>query len=372
MKKQVLIVDDSALMRKVISDIIKSDDQLAVKDIAINGMMALELIKKNHLIYDVVLLDINMPKMDGLELLSELQKQNIRAKVVMVSTVTKEGAKETILALERGAFDFVTKPENHLDAQKDTFKDRLLEMIYLATGLRYTKQLTSRTSVHANIAPLETSSFNTIQKNINQASHKRLLGNKSGKSKLVALACSTGGPKSLQRVIPLLPKNLNAPVLIVQHMPKGFTESLATRLNEMSQVKVKEASHGDVLQNGYVYIAPGGKHMKVVKSGTFHKIITTDDPPIGALRPCADVMYESLMEASYDEITCVVLTGMGADGTKGIGKLGKDSNIYVIAQDEESCVVYGMPKAIAKANLVDEVVPLDQVANAITKNIGLR
>ena len=201
---------------------------------------------------------------------------------------------------------------------------------------------------------------------------KEFEGVKQGKKKLIALACSTGGPKSLQRVIPYLPKNLDAGMVLVQHMPKGFTQSLAIRLNEISKVTVKEAENGDVIQKGWVYIAPGGQHLKVVSKGSSYVIQLSDEPAIEGLRPCANIMYQSLKNCVVDELTCVVLTGMGADGTKGIKELSEaKKNIYVIAQDEDSSVVYGMPKAIAQTGLVDEVVTLNQVATAITKNVGV-
>ena len=161
-------------------------------------------------------------------------------------------------------------------------------------------------------------------------------------------------------------------MVLVQHMPKGFTNSLAVRLNEMSQVQVKEAADGDILRNGWVYIAPGGKQMRIEKAGTNYKIVTTDEPERDGLRPCANIMYESLVGSAFDEITCVVLTGMGADGTKGIKSLAKSKPVYVISQNAETCVVYGMPKSIAETGLVNEVVPLTQVAQTITKNVGVQ
>ncbi len=385
-KKNILIVDDSALMRRLISDIINSDERFQVTDLAINGIEGLDLIVKNHTKYDAVILDINMPKMNGLELLEQLQKHRIKITVVMVSTLTKEGAKETMIALERGAFDFVTKPENYLDAKDARFKSRLLEIMCVAVGLDY-KTSTAEDSNGKNsyqgklgspARDLKTTNlrgqetFSSLRaRKPSFGPHKRFTGNKVGKSKLVAIASSTGGPKSLQSLIPLLPEDLDAPVVLVQHMPSGFTQSLAERLNSISKVKVKEAVDGEILQKGCVYIAPGGLHMKVVKVGASYKIVTTNEPARGGLRPCADVMYESLMDSSFDEITCAVLTGMGADGTNGIGALGEKKNIYVISQDAATCVVYGMPKAVAEAGLVDEVLPLQRIADAITKNVGV-
>ncbi len=398
-QKKILIVDDSALMRRLISDIINSDNRFCVKDLATNGLEALDLIIKNRLLYDAVILDINMPKMNGLELLEQLQKNKIKLNVIMVSTLAKEGAKETIIALERGAFDFVTKPENYLDAKEQHFKNRLLEVLSVATKVAVPSlTAVSQDETKRAGSPKETSSSERVSTGFrtrNESSmagdikpartvgtsisskykafkpHKRYAGNKEGKNKLVALACSTGGPKSLQSVIPKLPANLDAPVVLVQHMPKGFTNSLAIRLDEMSHVNVKEAADGDILQKGWVYIAPGGKQMRIMKVGNTYKIATTDEPPRDALKPCANIMYESLMYSNFDEITCVVLTGMGADGTQGIGALGETNAVYVIAQDEETSVVYGMPKAIADAKQTDEVLPLEKIADAITKNVGV-
>ena len=388
--KKILVVDDSALMRRLISDIINSDNRFCVKDLATNGLEALDLIVKNHVVYDAVVLDINMPKMNGLELLEQLQKHRIRINVIMVSTLAKEGAKETIIALERGAFDFVTKPENYLDAKEEHFKNRLLEVLSIAakadmpsstaersSGIKRTETSVSERSSAGLRTTAKTGTSQPVRMGVMTSlktkfkPHKKLIGSKEGKSKLVALACSTGGPKSLQSVIPKLPANLDAPVVLVQHMPKGFTNSLAMRLNEMSQVTVKEAADGDVLQKGWVYIAPGGKQMRVLKVGGTYKIAVTDEPARDALKPCANIMYESLVCSNFDEITCVVMTGMGADGTMGIGTLGENINVHVIAQDEATSVVYGMPKAIAEANIVDQVLPLEKIADAITKNVGV-
>ena len=380
MEKKVLIIDDSALMRRLISDIIGTDKRFCVKDLACNGLEGLDLIVKNRAGYDCVILDINMPKMNGLELLEKLQKNRINIRVLMVSTLTKEGANETIIALERGAFDFVTKPENYIEAKNGSFKDVLLEKLCLATGLDFgTAAVQKKSSSNVDFGSLRIGKSNLSRnkegvgqnKKTTFLPHRSLSGSKVGKNKLVALACSTGGPRALQSVIPKLPKNMDAPVVLVQHMPKGFTNSLAIRLNDMSQVNVKEAADGDILKKGWVYIAPGGKHMKVEKQGSNYVIVTTNEPARDGLRPCANIMYESLVNSGYDEITCVVLTGMGADGTAGIGALGEKKNIYVISQDEPSCVVYGMPKAVVEAKLSDEVKPLEQIADAIIKNVGV-
>jgi two-component system chemotaxis response regulator CheB len=234
------------------------------------------------------------------------------------------------------------------------------------SGTRLSSTTATRTALETNIEKSV-----RVPRNHTFPPHKSFVGNKAGKLKLVALACSTGGPKSLQQVIPKLPAELDAPVVIVQHMPKGFTNSLAVRLNEMSKLQVKEAENGELLKKGCVYIAPGGKQTRIEKTGANYKIVTTDEPERDGLRPCANIMYESLRESSFDEITCVVLTGMGADGTMGIGALAEKNNIYVISQDKESCVVYGMPRAVYEAKLSDEVQPLEKIAEAVTKNVGV-
>ena len=175
----------------------------------------------------------------------------------------------------------------------------------------------------------------------------------------------------MHTVIPKLPKNLNAGVLIVQHMPEGFTKSLADRLNDLSSITVKEAEDGDILSKGTVYIAKGGYQMRLRKMDDGrHSIALSKEAPRHGLLPCADIMYESLVDTDFDQITCVVLTGMGGDGTAGITKLSKKQNIYVIAQNEETSIVYGMPKVIKDAGLVDEVVALNEVSDAIIKNVG--
>jgi two-component system chemotaxis response regulator CheB len=320
-------------------------------DICRDGLEAYETLKKKT--YDCVVLDIQMPRMDGLQLLERLQKEGIRARIIMVSTLTTKDADVTILAMERGAIDFVTKPCNVIEAKGDDFKKRLMDVLHAVTNTPYENARPEKITV--KIPP-------------------RKIAPKNSHNKLVALACSTGGPKSLQSVIPLLPANLDAPIVLVQHMPPGFTKPMADRLDMLSPIKVKEAEDGEKLKKGVVYIAPGGFHMEVARNADgSHRIVLNDSiPAIGGLKPCANITYDSLSKTGYDEILCVVLTGMGSDGTKGILSLERTKPIHVIAQDAKSCVVYGMPKAIADAGVVDEVVPLDEVAKAITKNVGVK
>ena len=281
-KKKILVVDDSALMRRVMCDIINSDERFQVVDQAIDGEKAYELLKKN--IYDGIVLDVNMPKMDGIQLLRMLQKDKIRARIMMASTDTKEGASVTMEALELGAIDFIEKPANILHLRGDDFKARFLNILKAVVS-----------SPQTNI-PRE--SAVTVKKN--EESTRKLVDivRKSkpvvSGQKIVAIACSTGGPKTLQKVVPLLPANLDAPMVLVQHMPAGFTASLALRLNEMSEVNVKEAQDGDVLAKGNVYIAPGGKHLRIVKKPEGYEVKLSYEPAVEGLRPCANIMFQSL------------------------------------------------------------------------------
>lgn len=355
MKKNVLIIDDSALMRKVLSDIINLDDRFIVSDVAVNGLEGIDLIIRNPKKYDAVLLDINMPKINGIELLEQLEKYHINMAVIIVSTVAKKDAKETIRALELGAFDFVTKPENFLKMKGDIFRNQLLQCLFLATRQNHVTETSDMKERKAVTSGKRKENFN-----------------KSNASKLIALACSTGGPKALQTVIPRLPKKMDAAMLVVQHMPEEFTKTLAERLNELSEVTVKETKDGDIIQKGVVYIAKGGHQMRLLRqaSGEYRLSVTSESSRYG-LKPCADIMYESLIDSAFDQITCVVLTGMGSDGTKGIQQLDQKKRTYVIAQNEATSTVYGMPKVIKEIGLVDEVVPLNEVADAIIRNVGV-
>ena len=384
MGRKFLIIDDSALMRRVMFDIITKNSEYEVVDVASNGMEGLDKIVSRPGYYDLILLDINMPKMNGLEMLEALTKHRVKETVVVVSTVAKEGAKETLRALELGAMDFVTKPENFYEVKGEGFRDNILNLIECVCGQDYNKSKTytspSTTTQAPKIAkevstPVARPTIpvigNTSAQEV-ESTVKSAANVKPGKTKLVALACSTGGPKSLQQVIPFLPANLDAPVVMVQHMPKGFTESLAARLDGLGQIKVHEAKDGDLIEKGHVYIAPGGMHIKVEKKGAQHFIRYEDIPPVDGLKPCANIMYRSLLSCDYDEITCVVLTGMGADGTAGIKELAASGQkIHVIGQDKDSCVVYGMPRALAEAGLTDEVVSLNKISQSIIKNVGV-
>ncbi|MCM1044537.1 MAG: chemotaxis response regulator protein-glutamate methylesterase [Candidatus Gastranaerophilales bacterium] len=358
MAKKILIVDDSALMRRVLCDIIDSDVRFQVVDRAANGLEAFDLISRNN--YDAVVLDVNMPKMNGLELLRKLRQYKISVRVVMASTATQEGAKITMDALELGALDFIHKPDNAADCRVDTFKSGLLRMLAMAVESNLP---TFDVAAPKTPGPLDRHSADNVTRSTLKVPGR----------KLVAIASSTGGPKSLQAVIPKLPANLDAPVLLVQHMPKGFTASLSERLNDLSEVTVREVAEGMELEKGTVYVAMGGKHMNVKSSASGkYTIHLSDEPNREGVKPCANYMYESLMDSNFDNIVCVVMTGMGADGTEGIRNLKSKKKVHVISQDQATSIVYGMPKSIALAGLSDQVVPLDKLAQEIISHVGVQ
>ncbi len=377
MKKKILIVDDSALMRRVFCDIINSDDRFEVADIARDGVEGYELLTAGQ--YDAVILDVYMPRMTGLELLKKMKDNNVRANVLMASTTTKEGARETLTALDLGAVDFIKKPENIVRAREEEFQKIFLGLLDVVSNARGAARLkrVSEKKTGENQAPTFTMrydvNFHTLQgiSKSPPASVTRQPYPAAKGRKIVAIATSTGGPKALQEVIPKLPKGIRAPVLLVQHMPKGFTQSLADRLNDLSGVIVSEARQGEPLLNGHVYVAPGGVHMQVEKRDDGYYVKCTDEPAREGVKPCANYMFESLLDTAYDEVVCVVLTGMGSDGTAGIAALKKKKRIHVIAQDEETCTVFGMPKSVVAAGLANEIVPLAKIAEQIMKNVGV-
>lgn len=372
MKKKILIIDDSALMRRLVYDIINADGRFLADDYCKDGKAGYETLLKTR--YDAVILDVNMPIMSGLELLQKLKDDKINVNIIMVSSTMNPGSEEVVKATQLGVFDYILKPSNFVEARGEAFRNRIIDSLAKATNADYMLTAMAKGIDHPSTQGAQKSGVGVMEPVVTTPDvipprriKERVLG-----SKLIALACSTGGPKALHSVIPFLPKNLDAPVVLVQHMPVGFTNLLAERLNKVSRVEVKEAEDGEVIKNGYVYVAPGGYHMRIVPNGTSHRIKLSQEPPQGGLRPCANFMFESLMNSSYDEITCVVLTGMGADGTKGITHLKEKKNVYVIVQNKETSAVYGMPKAIVDAGLQDEIVPLSTVYQSITKNVGVR
>jgi two-component system, chemotaxis family, protein-glutamate methylesterase/glutaminase len=346
---KVLVVDDSAFMRKVITDILSSDDKIQVVDIAKDGKEALE--KISSLKPDVVTLDIEMPEMDGLNCLKEILKREF-IPVIMLSCLTEAGEGATIQALEDGAVDFITKPTNIFEMKSKEKRQEIIDKIKIACNI---------TKVSRDIDRV------TKLKNKSEIKENYNLRN------IVAIGTSTGGPKALQSVIPVIPGDVQAAFLVVQHMPPGFTKSLAIRLNNMSEVNVKEAEDGEIVKAGFVYIAPGDYHMLVEKRNNEGlKIKLSQAPPVGAHRPAVNVLMESLSKTGLTNIIGVIMTGMGGDGSEGIKMLKEFNNSHIIAQDEKTCVVYGMPKVAMQTGAVDVVVPLQEITNEIMKIVGVQ
>ncbi|WP_010286367.1 protein-glutamate methylesterase/protein-glutamine glutaminase [Kurthia massiliensis] len=375
--KKLLIVDDSAFMRKLIGDFFVDVPQIDVIGTARNGQDALEKIKS--LKPDVVTLDVEMPQLNGLEAL-KLIMADCPTPVIMLSSTTKAGAEITVEAMATGAVDFVAKPSGTISLDLHKVKDDLVRKVVQAasvpvTKLRktstYTKPLTSNSPTFTT-KPLRSMTKPIIERKSTFAPKQLSQSPWSmhASKKLVLIGTSTGGPRALQEVITKIPKHISAPILIVQHMPAGFTKSLAARLDHLSEITVKEAENGDILKPGVAYIAPGGYHMKLQKVGMSVGIkLDNIEPPRGGHRPAVDVMYESASElVDYDKLA-VIMTGMGSDGTKGLQRLKETGNVRAISESANTCVVYGMPKAAYETGLVDDVEDVDDIAHAIMKYI---
>jgi two-component system, chemotaxis family, protein-glutamate methylesterase/glutaminase len=401
---RVLIVDDSAFVRKALSTMLQSEPDIEVVGLANNGKEAVE--KAAELQPDIITMDVEMPVMSGLEALRIIMEQN-PTPVLMISSVTTEGAEATMEALSLGAIDFIPK-QSTLTIQQ-TMRDELVSKVKAITqnsvksrmnsrpsllGLTFRKstsapaakqedQAAERLSLQERIARRrqqsmensDSSSSGAMQTSSSQQPkplHEvHLTGRKRpspGNAKIVVLGVSTGGPLALHQVVPRLPKEFPVGMLIVQHMPAHFTKSLADRLNTLSHVTVREAQDGDILEQGMVLIAPGGYHMKIGRDQrTVH---VTPEPSETLHRPSVDITVESVVEYFGGQAVGVIMTGMGRDGCAGLKKLNAKGG-YVIAQDEESCVVYGMPKAVVDEGIADEVQSLEHLAESIALAIGV-
>lgn len=355
---RVLVVDDSAFMRKMLSEMLDSHPEITVADTARNGQDGIDKIKKHE--PDVVTLDVEMPVMTGIEALEEIMRTS-RTPAIMVSSVTKEGAETTMRAMELGAFDFIAKPSGSISLDIDKVKDDLIEKVLHAGNISRNKITPIRT-----LPPVKKLSS---VKSPDERSDVKEFAHKVNFSKtIVAIGTSTGGPKALQRVLTALPADFPYPIIIVQHMPKGFTKSLSERLNSLSAISVKEAEEGDILKKGVAYIAPGGYHLKVRRIGTSVGIHLDQSPLVNGHRPSVDAMLFSLSDLSPERVIALIMTGMGADGKKGVIRLKNAKNTTVIAESEHTAVVYGMPKAAVEANVVDSIRDLEEISSELLKH----
>ena len=346
---RVLVVDDSAFMRKVIGNMLSSDSRISVVAAARNGDEALAQVKA--LKPDVMTLDIEMPGMNGLDVLRHVMEE-MPLPVIMVSSLTEEGARQTLTALDLGAVDYIPKHLQGSAINIVTIQRDLIEKVVMAYQVRpKLAQLARRTSTER-----------PVSSNVN------FMGNSGRGCKLVAIGCSTGGPKALQEILPLFPKDFPAPILVVQHMPKFFVGPFAQRLNELSEIEVREGAADDILKPGLALIAPGGVQMKVGRRNALEVVLKLSTEPAMLHMPSVDVMMTSVAQVFHERAIGVILTGMGQDGMEGM-KAIKVSRGRTIAQDETSCVIYGMPKAVVDSGVVDKIVPLDKIAGEIANMV---
>lgn len=357
---RALVVDDTAFYRKIITDILKTIPGVDVVGSAPDGIDALE--KISALKPDMVTLDIEMPGMNGIEVLEKLRERRAEAGVIVVSTLTAKGGEMTLRALELGAFDFITKPQSgSMSENMESVKAALTPLVHALAKRREIRSLLKLAPSFQQPAPPRTG---------NAGTPVGAFITRKDRSEIVAIGVSTGGPNALAVVVPAFPANLSAPVLIVQHMPPVFTASLAKSLDAKSALRVKEAEDGEPVLPGKALIAPGGRHMKVEAShdGKTRIIRLTDDPPVNSCRPSVDYLFQSVARHYVGRATGVIMTGMGSDGFEGL-KLMKKNGAFVIAQDESSCVVYGMPKGPVEAGIADVIAPLGSLAEKIVKTV---
>lgn len=336
---KVLVVDDSALMRKLIPRMLERDGGIRVVGTAMDGAFALE--KAAELQPDVITLDLEMPRMNGIDALRQITRK-FRVPVVVVSAHTTDGAATTFRALAMGAFDFVAKPAANGESRVEEMAAQLTMKIRAAAQSRVLPPLTINAS-------------------------ERVTDKKPGArpaSRVVAIGASTGGPNSLQAVLTRIPADFPGGILIVQHMPEGFTKMFADRLNATSDIEVKEANSGDLLIAGRALICPGDRHMRVRRSNAGDVVVLTDDERVNGHRPSVDVLFRSVAESYGSHSVAVLMTGMGDDGAEGMGVV-KEAGGTTIAQSADTCVVYGMPRAAIERGYAERVTPLEGLSAAL-------
>lgn len=338
---RVLIIDDSIVIRQLLKDIFARDGGIEVVGTASDPIEGYDKIVQ--LKPDVLTLDVEMPRMDGITFLEKLMRSHPMP-VVMISTLTREGSEVTLKALELGAVDFIAKPTQSIFTGMAALSHEITSKVKAAARARVRPK-------QAHVAPVE----------MPQTSIKRV----AGTHRLIAIGASTGGPEAIRQVLQGLPAEV-PPIVIVQHMPPVFTRSFAERLDKLCTVRVKEAEDGDVLQPGHAYIAPGDYHLQVMRSGSQYRARVVQTEPVNRHRPSVDALFDSVMQASGASTVAVLLTGMGADGARGLKKL-REAGARTIAQDEETCVVFGMPREAIQIGGAEFVLPLPQIAHKVVE-----
>ena len=359
---KVLIVDDTIVYRKIVSDVLFDLPDVEVVGSAYNGKAAIT--KIDSLKPDLLTLDIELPEMNGLEVLEIIKDKGLDVGAVMLSTLTHEGGEMTMKALDLGAFDFILKPqEGNMAENTQTLKKAIVPIL---------KAFARRNEIkHLLNGKIESKTVNKEDKHLSKSDQvvqrmNAITGRLRQKAEIVVIGISTGGPKALAQMMPSLPSNLGAPILIVQHMPPMFTTSLAKSLDAKCSIEVREAKDGEPVLSNVAFIAPGGKQMKIVAGadGKTRVIKITDDPPENNCKPSVDYLFRSIAHHYVGRATGVIMTGMGSDGFLGL-ELMKRTGSIIIAQNDETSVVYGMPKKPIDAGIVDIIAPLDMIASEI-------
>ncbi|HVX64649.1 MAG TPA: chemotaxis response regulator protein-glutamate methylesterase [Pirellulales bacterium] len=352
-KIRVLLIDDAVVIRRLVGDVLNADPGIEVVGTAANGRIGLAKIPQVN--PDLVTLDMEMPEMDGLETLKALRKTYPKLPVIMFSTLTARGAAATFDALALGANDYVTKPANvgSVAAAIERVREELVPKIKAFCP-------------HLAVQPPSPVAVSPVRP-VARPAPPRL---PPSRIELVAIGASTGGPNALAAVLPALPADFPVPIVIVQHMPPVFTRSMADRLNAQAAIGVSEATAGESLQAGHAYVAPGDFHMTLGRDAVGAKIRLHQGPPENSCRPAVDVLFRSVAESFGGRVLAVILTGMGKDGLNGCQNL-RDAGAQILAQDEATSVVWGMPGFVARSGLADQVLPLDRMASEITRRARL-
>jgi two-component system chemotaxis response regulator CheB len=359
---KVLIVDDTIVYRKIVSDVLSDLPHVEVVGSAHNGKAAITKIAS--LKPDLLTLDIEMPEMNGLEVLEFIKDKGIDVGAIMLSTLTHEGGEMTMKALDLGAFDFILKPqEGNMAENTQTLKKTIVPILKAFSRRNEIKHLLNG-KIDSKTVNKEDKLLSTSDQVIQRMN--TITGRLRQRAEIVAIGISTGGPKALAQMMPSLPSNLGAPILIVQHMPPMFTTSLAKSLDAKCSIEVREAKDGEPVLSNVAFIAPGGKQMKIMAGadGKTRVIKITDDPPENNCKPSADYLFRSIAHHYVGRATGVIMTGMGSDGFLGL-ELMKRTGSTIIAQNDETSVVYGMPKKPIDAGIVDIIAPLDMIASEI-------
>ncbi|RZQ28261.1 chemotaxis response regulator protein-glutamate methylesterase [Vibrio vulnificus] len=372
---KVLVVDDSSFFRRRVSEIINAESRLEVIDVAVNGKEAVE--KAKRLKPDVITMDIEMPVMDGISAVREIMA-SVPTPILMFSSLTHDGAKATLDALDAGALDFLPKKFEDIARNRDEAVSLLQQRVIQIASKRAFMRRPVASSASVQERPQSTLHRPTTglrreapaQAPVSRAPVAAKFRASGKKYQLTAIGTSTGGPVALQKILTKLPANYPHPIVLIQHMPATFTAAFASRLNSLCKIQVKEAEDGDVLQAGVAYLAPGGKQMMIDGRPGAARLRIIDGGERMNYKPCVDVTFGSAAKIYADKVLSMVLTGMGADGREGARML-KSAGATIWAQDEDSCVVYGMPQAVAKAGLSTEDLPLERIAERMLVEVGL-